>query len=204
MCSSDLVVTFRVTVRHDAASTGPAFGVTIADTLPAGLTLVTSSVRVVSHPNYPSSFYDQPVVTTNVGGNPNAFSVLIDYLDVPGNEFALGGDLDKAVIEYQARVARTVAPGTTITNTAQVSYDSLYSDVADSNAEKRNYTGNDPAFLTVNTNSIAGVVYLDRNDNGSREPGEDLLPGVTILLVGTDHLGNSVSLSTTKIGRAHV
>ena len=190
------LVTFRVTVSHDATSTGPAFGVRIADTLPTGLALVPGSVRVVSHPNYPSSFYDQPVVTTNVGGNPNAFSVFIDYLDVPGNKFALGGDLNKAVIEYQARVTTAVVPGATITNTAQVSYDSLYSDVPDSNAEKRNYTGSDPASLTVNTNSIAGVVYVDRNDNGVRETGEGPISGVTILLVGTDNLGNSVSLST--------
>ncbi|MFM8636123.1 MAG: FKBP-type peptidyl-prolyl cis-trans isomerase, partial [Planctomycetia bacterium] len=189
------IVTYRVTVRHAPSSTAPAFSVKIADTLPTGLTLV-GTPTVVYHPNYPSSFYTPPVVTTNVGGNPNAFTVLFDYLDHPESPFG-AGIVDEAIIEYQATVDVAIADGPA-TNTAQVTYDSLYGERSSiiSPTTTRDYADSDPATLLVDVSSIAGHVYVDANNNGIFDPGETPLPGVTIALIGTSTVG-SVSLTAT-------
>ena len=45
--------------------------------------------------------------------------------------------------------------------------------------------------------SVAGQVYADNNNNGSRDGVETGLPGVAITLTGTDDTGAAVSLATT-------
>ncbi len=42
---------------------------------------------------------------------------------------------------------------------------------------------------------ISGSVYADNNNNGVRDPAETGLPGVTLVLTGTDDLGNPVSIT---------
>ena len=42
---------------------------------------------------------------------------------------------------------------------------------------------------------ISGIVYADNNNNGVRDPAETGLPGVTLVLSGTDDLGNAVSIT---------
>ncbi len=46
------------------------------------------------------------------------------------------------------------------------------------------------------SSSIAGVVYVDANNNGSREANEAPIAGVTIILSGTDGSGNPVNRQT--------
>ena len=188
---------YRVTVRHAPNSTAPAYSVQIADTLPAGLTLL-GAPTVVYHPNYASGFYDQPVVTTNVGGNPNAFSVLIDYLDNPTNEYALGGDDEIAVIEYSAQVVASPPRGS-IQNTAVVTYDSLYRERSSivSPDTTRDYRTSDPATVVVALNAISGYVYVDMNNDAVFDPGESPIAGVPIRLTGRDNLGRPVDMTTT-------
>ncbi len=48
------------------------------------------------------------------------------------------------------------------------------------------------------TSSLAGVVYVDVNNNGVHDPGEAINPGVTITLVGVDVNGKPVNLTTTS------
>jgi hypothetical protein len=45
--------------------------------------------------------------------------------------------------------------------------------------------------------SIHGYVYVDADDNGVFDAGEDPIPGVEVTLSGTDDLGNPVNRSTT-------
>ena len=47
------------------------------------------------------------------------------------------------------------------------------------------------------TSTIAGTVYVDANNNGLQDAGEDPIPGVQLTLSGTDSLGNSVSATAT-------
>ena len=185
---------YRVAVRHAPSSTGPAFSVKIADTLPAGLTLEPGSVQVIEHPDYSSTFYTPPVVTQN----GNSFAVLIDYIDNPDGVFANGGDGDIAIIEYKAKVASLPASGS-ITNTAVVTYDSLYGERSSviSPTTTRDYRTSDPATIVVAQNTISGFVYVDMDDDGVRDPGEAPIAGVPIRLTGTTLTGQSVVLNTT-------
>jgi large repetitive protein len=50
-------------------------------------------------------------------------------------------------------------------------------------------------FGEVPTSRIAGTVYADNNNNGSIDGGEGGLGGVTLVLTGTDDLGNPVSVT---------
>lgn len=185
---------YRVAVRHAPSSTGPAFSVKIADTLPAGLTLVLGSVQVIEHPDYASSFYTAPVVTQS----GNSFSVLVDYIDNPDGVFANGGDGDIAIIEYKATVDSLPASGS-ITNTAVVTYDSLYGERSSAQYPEstRDYRTSDPATIVVAANTISGFVYVDMDNDGIRDAGEAPIAGVPIRLTGTTLTGQSVVLNTT-------
>ena len=44
--------------------------------------------------------------------------------------------------------------------------------------------------------SITGLVYVDANNDGS-PAGDTGIPGATVTLMGTDDLGNPVTLTTT-------
>lgn len=55
----------------------------------------------------------------------------------------------------------------------------------------------DNNFGEIQKASIAGRVYNDSNDDGQVDPGEVGIPGVEIVLTGTDDLGNPVHLTTT-------
>ena len=46
-------------------------------------------------------------------------------------------------------------------------------------------------------NSISGVVFEDKNNDGIKDPAEAGIPGATVTLTGTDAAGNPVSLTTT-------
>ncbi len=52
--------------------------------------------------------------------------------------------------------------------------------------------------------SLAGVVYLDANNDGVKQAGESGLAGVLITLTGTDDLGNTVNLATSTVSGAYV
>lgn len=58
-------------------------------------------------------------------------------------------------------------------------------------------------FGEIPTASIAGRVYNDSNDNGTVDSGEGGIAGVSVVLTGTDDLGQPVSLtlSTDADGR---
>lgn len=48
------------------------------------------------------------------------------------------------------------------------------------------------------TGSLAGIVFLDVDEDGVQDPGDDVgLPGVSLTLTGTDALGNAVNASTS-------
>jgi hypothetical protein len=55
--------------------------------------------------------------------------------------------------------------------------------------------GNNYDFAELTPGSLAGFVYLDANGNGSKDPGESGIAGVSVALVGTSDLGQSVNLS---------
>jgi fimbrial isopeptide formation D2 family protein/uncharacterized repeat protein (TIGR01451 family) len=93
------LVTYTITLRHDAGSTAPAYLLSLADTLPPGVTLtgpVTASAGTAS------------VVDGNI-----AWSL---------SQYSLGAQ--PVTITYQARAASNVVDGQVLANTAQVTYSS--------------------------------------------------------------------------------
>ncbi|MEZ6143733.1 MAG: SdrD B-like domain-containing protein, partial [Zavarzinella sp.] len=194
-------VTYQVTVRHAPTSTGIAYGLSITDTLPAGLQL-TGTPTVVSAPNYTSPGWTPPVVSTA----GNTVTITAPWLDHPSSPVS-PAILDEIVVQYQATVvgppaAGAVTPGSAIPNTATTTFRS--SPDPDPTVSRPGTTSS-TTNVTVNTNSISGNIYTDLNNNGIFEPGagETLITSaVNLRLTGTDHLGNAVNvLLTTSTGQ---
>lgn len=164
------IVTYTVTVRHSAASTGPAFDLVLNDLLQPNLELQAGSVTT----NFGT------VVLGNSGGDTTI------RVTVPA--LLLGQTL---TITYQARIADTAQPGDTVPNLAFLPYDSL------PGPGGRPDFILDPATVTVNTNGLSGIVYVDLVRNGFYDVGEPLLAGVPVTLTGSDNLGNPVNTATT-------
>ena len=59
------------------------------------------------------------------------------------------------------------------------------------------YDGVQNNFGEILASSISGYVYYDQNNDGTFQGTEAPIPGTTITLIGTDDLGNFVSLNTT-------
>jgi fimbrial isopeptide formation D2 family protein len=194
------IVTYRVTVRHDPTSSAFAADVILTDMLPAGLELIPTSPQLIYAPDY-SSVQIIPLVsldpnvppvtfpppTFQVNGNTLTFSA--DFLDHPDSTL-VPNMVDEFIFEYQARVTPTALPGQPVTNTQTMTYSSAsdYSEIIYSNFA-RDYQDSDPAEVTVFSNSIAGLVYRDLNNNGVYEPasGETLITdSTTFELTGTE------------------
>jgi fimbrial isopeptide formation D2 family protein/uncharacterized repeat protein (TIGR01451 family) len=58
-------------------------------------------------------------------------------------------------------------------------------------------TGTGNNFGELQPASLAGYVYVDANNDGTFQPTETPIPGVTVKLTGTDDLGNTVNLTAT-------
>jgi fimbrial isopeptide formation D2 family protein/uncharacterized repeat protein (TIGR01451 family) len=174
------VVIYTVVVSHVLPPNGPptstaaAFNVLIQDLLNAGnLQLIPGTVTVTGSLG----------ATVTLGNNPGDTTIRVQDAVL-----LLGETL---TITYRARVTGAPAPGSTVPNTATLDWSS--SDTPDA----RPGTDSDPAQVTVNTNSISGLIYTDLNNNGIYEPGAGetlIITPITVRLTGTDHLGNAVSM----------
>ncbi|MBL8792872.1 MAG: isopeptide-forming domain-containing fimbrial protein [Planctomycetia bacterium] len=66
-------------------------------------------------------------------------------------------------------------------------------------------TGIDYNFGELRPSSLSGFVYLDRNNNGLKDPNEPGIAGVVVLLSGTDDRGNPVTgRATTSANGGYV
>ena len=184
-------------VSHAGTSNADAFNVALRDALPAGLVFAGNLQHTAGL---------APTSLVEAGGT----------IDAAWTAFPFG---TTSTIRFDATVATSVTPGQVVTNTASTTHTSLPgspgqlstlntfayertgnpSDPGGANT----YAASDPATVTLFTNSLSGFVYADRNDDGIFQSGggtpEPPIAAVTILLTGTDHLGNPVTLSTTTI-----
>lgn len=60
--------------------------------------------------------------------------------------------------------------------------------------------GADYNFGEILNSSVAGYVYLDWNNNGVRDLGEEGIGGVIMTLTGTNDLGTSINVTTSSLG----
>lgn len=191
-------VTVTLVLSHAAASNADAFGVALRDALPAGLVFAGNLQHTAGTP---------PTALSQSGGVVNATWA----------SFPLGAT---STVTFTATVAATTTPGQVVTNTATTTHTSLPGDPgerstlnafayertgnpADPGGAANTYAASDPATVTLYTNAISGFAYVDRNDDGIFQSGggtpELPIAGVTILLTGTDNLGNAVSLTRTTL-----
>ncbi len=175
-------ITFQLVIGHTASSTAAAFDLAIQDLIPAGMQMVTSSAIITAQPGYAGG-----VITTN---GP---SLLIN-----ASELRLG---DTITITYKAFLVGpptggAIAPSGTVTNTATVDADTF----PGANLEQRAIPqASDTKIVTVQTNSIGGNIWNDSNNDGLFNGAEVLIAGqpITVVLSGTDHLGNLVDVTQT-------
>jgi uncharacterized repeat protein (TIGR01451 family)/fimbrial isopeptide formation D2 family protein len=186
-------VTFTIVVAHTGASNTDAFDLVLTDPIPAGFT-VSGGPSV-------SSGLPATSLTLSAGTITGSWTA-----------FPLGAT---STITFTATLGQSIVPGTVTTNTATATWTSLPGAVGapqssfnplsvertgnpgDAGGAANTYTAADPATVTLNSNSLAGRVYVDGNDDGLFTVGEAPIAGVTIMLTGTDHLGNAVALTTT-------
>jgi uncharacterized repeat protein (TIGR01451 family)/fimbrial isopeptide formation D2 family protein len=192
-------VTVTLVVSHAGASSADAFNVALRDSLPAGLVYAGN----LQH---------------TAGLAPTSLGEAGGTIDATWTAFPLVGGT--STITFSATVATTATPGQVVTNTASTTHTSLpgtpgqlstlnsfayerTGTPSDPGGAANTYAASDPATVTLFTNSIAGVVYVDRNDDGIFQSGggtpELPLAAVTLTLTGTDNLGNPITLTTTTL-----
>ena len=176
-------LTFTVVVAHTGASTADAFDVALSDLVPAGFTPV------------PGSF------TNTAGAVPTSLSQSGGNLAATFAAFPLGST---STFTFQANLNTTTSPGQTVTNPAGITYTTLpgvvttpqsaYNPVStertgssgDPGGAVNTLVANASASVTVNSNTVAGFVYADANNDGVKQGGEAGVSGVTVNLGGTD------------------
>lgn len=203
---------------HPALAVDASFTYTCTATAPLAGNANTASVTadsVVGEVN-DSSTASVPVVGT-IGGR--VFADRNDNGVQDGDEAGISGvTLTLTSPVASTRVATTgpnggyafdnVAAGTyTLTQTQPAAYDDGQ-ETAGTNAslaaddsvliilsDGQSSTGN--LFAEQPTSSLAGAVYLDEDDDGTRDAGEPGIAGVTVTLTGTDLDDNDVTFTTT-------
>ncbi len=198
-------VSYQVT----CANTGNAgaFDTELVDMLPSSLTLNTGSIVVKRNGSVLGSGF-----TNNSSGN----TVNVTLTQVAGTENT--GTGDSIEIDYAATINTTDPAGTSISNTANLTYTSLPGPFGttvnptgsstpgssgSSNGERNgsggvnSYFGSGTQTITVNSSTLTGFVYQDVNDNGVKDAGEPGISSATVTLTGTDFLGNPVDIVTT-------
>jgi fimbrial isopeptide formation D2 family protein/uncharacterized repeat protein (TIGR01451 family) len=167
-------ITITLTVTN--TGTSDAFDVVITDTLPPDFDASTTTFGAAGS-DYPTTF------------TPSRTGSEVRY---EGGPIPAGATV---TFTFRVNLTGTVTPGATIVNTARM-------------ARSTSLPGNDPTervqtpvdssdTMTIRSNSLSGFVYVDADNDGIFDTGESGIGGVTITLSGTDHLGNSVLLTTT-------
>jgi len=115
-----------------------------------------------------------------------------------GGTIAAGGTV---TFEFQATLLNTVTPAAVLTNTATIEDGStLEGNVAgERNTPDADGDGSDSNSdtVTIRSNSFAGTVFQDVNNDGVINGADAGIGGVTINLDGFDNFGNEVHLVTT-------
>ncbi len=141
-------------------------------------------------------------------GPSNATGVVVtDTLPVTGVSFVSASQTPSAINGRELEFAvGNLASGATKTITITVAVSNTFvgtllnTSHVEGNEQETNYNNNDddePTVVTANPSSIAGTVYVDRNNNGVFDAGETTLSGVVVTLKGTNLAGTAVERTLT-------
>lgn len=167
----DLVLTKTVSAANAGAGETLTYTITVNNLGPSTAT----AVQVVD--TLPAGV----TFVSGTGPNNEALSVNNGVITVDGGNLANGGN-------FSFTINASVNSGISgiLTNSATVS--STTGEINLGNNTATAVTDVDPL-----TSSIAGSVYIDANNDGIRDPGEQGIAGVQITLNGTDALGNTIN-----------
>lgn len=167
--------------------------------------VIEAEVRVVRQENIKLSAFELNLAESlsNVGLNLIAGSVSVNNGRIvagnkPGDatvkiEVDELNSLSELVVNYKVQVSRVANPGSTLSLNPSLVYRSV------AGSEGRTYNATATTNLFVNSTKLTGTVFVDANQNGVEEFGDQGIGGVTVTLFGVDHLGNQVSRTTQSL-----
>ncbi len=187
-------VTFTATATDAAGNTAMS-----SKTAPMDLVAPTVSSIVLADPN--------PTLSTTVHFTVT-FSEAVSGVDVSDFVAATGGGVTSATVTNVTGSGTTYTVTVTANSGAGAGTVGLNvignGTVLDTAGNK--LSGTLPSIgptYTINTFqsvSLAGMVYVDGNQNGVKDANEPVLPGVILTLTGTDPAGNPIPSRTTTTG----
>jgi hypothetical protein len=167
--------------------------------------VVEAEIRVVRQDNITLSAFELNLADSlsNIGLNLMAGSVSVNNGRIvagnnPGDaivkiEVDELNSVSELVVNYKAQVSRSAIPGSTLSLNPSLFYRSV------AGMEGRTYNTAATTNLFVNSTKLTGTVFVDANQNGLEEFGDQGIGGVTVTLFGVDHLGNQVSRTTQSL-----
>ena len=171
------VVNSSLVISHSGGTSHVAFSLDLDSLVSPGLTLVPGSVKT-----------NLGTIVTGNGSSDKTLQILLGQMS----------DTQTIQVQYQVKVSTTFAPGSTLQLPASVSWKSM------STTEGRAYATQVSTPITINSNTFAGTVFADFNQDGKQLQGTDIsLFQVPLQLTGVDHLGNSIQMSTTTDASGH-
>lgn len=181
--SVDLIVAERVDLR--IAKTVSAADSQVGNTLIYTVTVNNNGPSLAEAVSVVDTLPSGMTFVSGTGPNNEALAIDNGVITVDGGDLANAGS-------FSFTIEATVDAGAAsiLTNTATVT-----------TTTNETTLGNNTATVSTNidpmTASIGGSVYVDTNNNGSRDANEDGILGVAINLSGFDALGNAVSLNAS-------
>ncbi|MCP3912834.1 MAG: isopeptide-forming domain-containing fimbrial protein, partial [Actinomycetia bacterium] len=150
------VVTFTVNIQHTGASTADAFDLVITDVIPGDMAYVAASL-------------------TNTGALAPA--TLVEALGTITATWAAFPRGSVGEFTFQVELTPSVAPNTTVTNTAGAAWDTL---PADGDPEERDHTDNDDHGVLITLPGAVKTVFATSeasSGSGINGPEDDLTIG---------------------------
>jgi len=161
------IVDAVITIEHHGGTSSAAFELNLEALSTAGLQLIPGSVKSnIGH-----------VITGNDSADS---SIRLEIAELSATQ--------SIQVHYQLSVDKDVAPGTKLTASSQIKWQSLVGD------EARFYSAKSSAVMNVNAIHLAGWVFVDANQDGVQQRNDHGLFDVPVTLVGLDHLGQEVRI----------
>ena len=187
-------VTFSINVSNGGNSSSDAYDVSLSDVVPSGFTIVSGSLQssgtaptsvLVLNGNTISAVYD---------GIPLGTSSTITFEAYLNSSVSLGQSLaDATTLAYSTLYGNVVSPQT---GNSPVSTERT-GNTSDPGGVVNNLIASASASVTATSDTITGTVYVDTNNNGSLDGGEQGISGVTVTLAGLSILATTISQTTT-------
>ena len=171
------VINATLVITHSGGTSHVACSLDVDSLVSSGFTLVPGSVKT-----------SLGTIASGNGPTDKTLQILLGQMS----------DTQTIQVQYQVKVSTTAAAGSIWQLPASVSWKSI------GNSDGRAYAFQTSTPVTINSSTLAGVVFADVNQDGKQLQGTDIsLFQVPLQLTGVDHLGNSIQMSTSTDASGH-